>query len=156
MDRQVVRWTNAPAQVWPHLSLASEKKLRGFSFWELSQLTCCQSTYSKEQLIERLLGKSHECNVLAQENQRLTQENATFRLQLNLTSGARGPVNGTPESGFQADNLQMRRYIMELHGKQEKLNKTIEEQQETIESLRKDLTNLRTKIRHARDFLDSM
>lgn len=45
---------------------------------------------------------------------------------------------------------------MELHGKQEKLNKTIEEQQETIESLRKDSTNLRTKIRRARDFLDSM
>jgi predicted nucleic acid-binding Zn-ribbon protein len=77
-------------------------------------------------------------------------------VQLQRTSGTRGPVNRTPESTLQADNLNMINYIKVLHKEQGSLNKEIKEQQEIIESLRKDLTDLRTKIRRARDFLDSM
>jgi predicted nucleic acid-binding Zn-ribbon protein len=50
----------------------------------------------------------------------------------------------------------MIRYIKELHEEQGSLKREIKEHQETIESLRKNLTELRTKIRRARDFLDSM
>ncbi|KUL92538.1 hypothetical protein ZTR_02339 [Talaromyces verruculosus] len=120
MDRQVVRWTNAPAQ----------------------------TPQTNQSLFEELLSKSNECNTLALQVRRLEQENATFRLQLQLQRAPahRGSVEGTLETKIQAENTRMLDYVKLMRAQLDSNKKKIKEQQETIEGMRND-------IRRARDFL---
>lgn len=105
-----------------------------------------QVVQSKEQLIEALLVK----------NNTLTQENAALRLQLQRTLGTRGPVNATPQPPLQTENLHMIDYIRVLHGEQDSLKKRLKEQQDIVESLKKELTDLRSKVRCAQNSLGSI
>lgn len=105
-----------------------------------------QVVQSKEQLIEALLVK----------NNTLTQENAALRLQLQRTLGTRGPVNATPQPPLQTENLHMIDYIRVLHGEQDSLKKRLKEQQDIVESLKKELTDLRANVRRAQNSLGSI
>ncbi|RAO68574.1 uncharacterized protein BHQ10_004586 [Talaromyces amestolkiae] len=123
MDQQIVRRTNAPAQKAP-----------------LRQ----QRTY------EELLLKIHECNTLTARNQQLEQENASFRLQLQLQRAPadQGSAGGRLESQLQDANTKMHNYITVMRAQLDASMKHIKEQQNTIEGMK-------LAIRRTRDFLNT-
>ncbi|KAF3406421.1 hypothetical protein DPV78_001314 [Talaromyces pinophilus] len=119
MDQQVARGTNAAAQ----------------------------TPLNYQRLFEEFLSKSNECNALALQIQKLEQENATFRLQLQLqrSPANHGSFQGTLEARIQAENTRMVDYVKVMRAQLDSTQKKIKEQQETIEGMRND-------IRRTRDF----
>lgn len=144
MNQQVPRRTNAPAQVWLYWSLSSDP-----SEAEFELTTCCQIMQSKQKLLEALLSKSHECNTLA-------QKNSTFRLQLQRTLVSVAQSVGCLSLGSRLTTSAwsgISRVCMKNRGTSGRKSKY---DRRSITSLRRELIDLRAKIRRARAFLDSM